>query len=263
MTLAFSTNHLINPYNNLPVRYSFEDERLIDKEGNEVPVIKGIPNFLSLETIEGLTKKYISYYDRLSRVNDASEAFYKLFVDLDKLRGEWLSGIEVKRGYKVLDTSVGSGGNFKVLPQVAEFYGIDSSAGMLKQCQRNSDSWNIPMHLFQGNAEYLPFKNDNFDSVFNVGGINSFNNPQRAINEMVRVARPGAKIVLINEMGKSTKRPFLKIPFIGKFYISRDEDNMSLNSLTEMVPAGMADVEIKMLDKDNLYQLSFRKPQEL
>jgi len=42
--------------------------------------------------------------------------------------------VEVKSGWKVLETSIGTGWNIKVLPLDAEYYGVDISRGMLNQC---------------------------------------------------------------------------------------------------------------------------------
>ena len=43
--------------------------------------------------------------------------------------------------------------------------------------------------LIHGNAQYLPFADDSFDGLFHFGGINLFNDPEKAINEFVRVVK--------------------------------------------------------------------------
>ena len=45
----------------------------------------------------------------------------------------------------------------------------------------------------------LPFKANSFDSVLHVGGINFFSEKKKAIDEMIRVARAGSKIVIADE----------------------------------------------------------------
>jgi hypothetical protein len=44
--------------------------------------------------------------------------------------------VEVKEGWKVLETSIGTGWNIKVLPPGAEYFGLDISGGMLNQCKK-------------------------------------------------------------------------------------------------------------------------------
>ena len=53
--------------------------------------------------------------------------------------------------------------------------------------------------LFLGFAEQLPFEGDTFDVVFHTGSINVFEDRRRAIEEMVRVAKPGTRIVISDE----------------------------------------------------------------
>ncbi|PUA32735.1 MAG: hypothetical protein B7O98_04595 [Zestosphaera tikiterensis] len=42
-------------------------------------------------------------------------------------------------------------------------------------------------------------KDNCFDGVFHVGSINTFEEQELAIREMLRVARPDAKIVIVDE----------------------------------------------------------------
>lgn len=50
-----------------------------------------------------------------------------------------------------------------------------------------------------GNGAYLPYKDEMFDGVLHFGGLNTFGEKERAIAEMVRVAKPGARIVIGDE----------------------------------------------------------------
>ena len=43
-------------------------------------------------------------------------------------------------------------------------------------------------------ARYLPFADASFDAVFHFGGVKLFSEPARALDEFVRVARPGALV---------------------------------------------------------------------
>lgn len=256
------TPMLINPYNHQSLTYETWDgnEFLSDTEGNTIPFKNGIPDFLVLEHVDGLNQKYKQFYDRISLFNDAAEALYKLFIDLDKLRMKWMSELEIRSGYNVLETSVGTGWNVRVLPENAHYFGLDISDGMLRQCAKNIKKWNRPVELFQGNAEYLPFKDNSFDSVFHVGGINFFNNRGQAIREMIRVAKPGTKIVIIDEMEKQVRNKYQRLPFVSHFYRKEDVDTSLLVPPAEFVPKEMENIQVKMFDREKMYQLSFRKP---
>jgi SAM-dependent methyltransferase len=69
----------------------------------------------------------------------------------------------------------------------------------------------------------LPFRDAIFDCVFHVGGINFFSDKARAIAEMVRVARPGTKIVIVDETEKVVSEMYRKIPVTRSYFADRDE----------------------------------------
>ncbi|HVI45710.1 MAG TPA: methyltransferase domain-containing protein [Chitinophaga sp.] len=247
---------LINPYNHQSV-HTTEALNFEDTSGNNIPVFNGIPDFLSLEEVNGLNKKYQHLYDRFSRFSNIAERIMALFIDLNRLRRKWMTDVEVRPGYKVLETSVGTGWNIKVLPDFAEYYGLDISGGMLRQAVRNKLKWNREMQLFKGNAEYLPFKDHTFDSVFHVGGINFFNDRQRAIREMIRVAKPGTRIVIIDETAEHVRKQYRRIPFV-KNYFSSEAEEVRAVAPVDLVPAEMRELEVKLMERGRMYQLSFR-----
>ncbi|NML38838.1 class I SAM-dependent methyltransferase [Chitinophaga sp. G-6-1-13] len=248
---------LINPYNHQSL-HPVGEQHLEDVSGNRIPVVKGIPDFLALEKIGGMNRKYQRLYDSISPFNDIAEKVISFFIDLDKLRSKWMADVEVKPGYKVLETSVGTGWNIRVLPDFAEYYGLDISGGMLQQAVRNMEKWNRSIQLFRGNAEYLPFRDNTFDSVFHVGGINFFDNRVRAIREMIRVAKPGTRIVIIDETAVHIQKRYRKIPFVKGYFNNGTTDEMRALAPVELVPGNMRELEVKLLEHGRMYQLSFR-----
>ena len=53
--------------------------------------------------------------------------------------------------------------------------------------------------LVHGTASDLPFRDEVFDGVFNVGGINLFSDPERAVSEFCRVTKKGGTVVIGDE----------------------------------------------------------------
>ena len=76
--------------------------------------------------------------------------------------------------------------------------GVDISISMLRHARRIAKKYQNVV-LVRANASYLPLKDSYFDGVFHVGGINTFDMQELAIREMFRVARMGAKIVIVDE----------------------------------------------------------------
>ena len=66
------------------------------------------------------------------------------------------------------------------------------------------------LDLVHCNAEDLPFADNMFDVVFHVGGINFFSDQQKAINEMLRVAKPSTKIMIADEITDFIQQQYKK-----------------------------------------------------
>lgn len=265
-----TTNIMINPYNMEHLELLTKNGRdfLKDKSGNEIPVENGIPNFLVLENTDGLNKKYREFYNKIYKYYDIAFFLLNFVLKLSHIINKNIpkdarlfeeEDIEVKEGFKVLETSIGTGRNMKYLPENAIYYGIDISKGMLMKCRKKMSRWDREIELFQGNAEFLPFKDEVFDSVIHVGGINFFNNRKSAIEEMVRVAKPGAKIAISDEMNEIVVKNYEKIPIVKKYYNLSNIDNSRLIAPVDLVPVDMKDIKVKEIQK-RFYILTFRKP---
>ena len=63
---------------------------------------------------------------------------------------------------------------------------------MLRQCQRRNPRLNV--HLVHGNGQFLPFADDSFDALFHFGGVNLFNEPDKAIHEFIRVVKTNGTV---------------------------------------------------------------------
>lgn len=105
---------------------------------------------------------------------------------------------------RLLDVAIGDGAYTSWLPRSWRTVGLDVSTGQLAACQRRNPGRDL--RLILGEAEDLPFPDRQFDAVLSIGGFNHFNDPAAALAEMARVARPGAPIVISDEMPDLTER---------------------------------------------------------
>jgi len=117
--------------------------------------------------------------------------------------------------------------------------------------------WQPKAQLFQGEAERLPFRDAIFDCVFHAGGINFFSDKARAIAKMVRVAKPGTKIVIVDEMEKVVSEMYLKIPVTRSYFADRGE---AVCCPIDLVPAEMGEIQARQIMEGKMYCLTFRKP---
>jgi ubiquinone/menaquinone biosynthesis C-methylase UbiE/uncharacterized protein YbaR (Trm112 family) len=191
----------------------------------EYPIADGIPHFLDPGDLTGSNRRFSRLYDWFSWIYRlfSKVAFAYIGMDEETGRREITDRLE-PRGGRVLEVSVGPGVNLPYLmgrADVGDVFGLDISLGQLQRCRRYVAKQGWSVDLFLGNGEQLPFQDDSFGGVFHVGGINFFNDKKAAIDEMIRVARPGARILIADEtekgaQGYETFIPGFKKSFGGK-----------------------------------------------
>jgi ubiquinone/menaquinone biosynthesis C-methylase UbiE/uncharacterized protein YbaR (Trm112 family) len=223
----------------------------------------GIVHFIDLQELDGLNQRFARFYNRISCFEAIIERLSFLPMGGErKARTEISRRLELNNG-RVLEVSIGSGGNLPYLfesPKVGDIYGLDISAAQLANCRRLVTNRGWPVDLFLGKAEELPFKSDSFDSVFHVGGINFFYEKKRAIDEMIRVARPGSKIVIADESEQvaRTVARFLRLSR------SNQDNKVDTSVPVHLVPETMKEIRVdgiwKMHGRYHGYCLEFRKP---
>jgi ubiquinone/menaquinone biosynthesis C-methylase UbiE len=136
----------------------------------------------------------------------------------------------------LLDVAIGDGVYLDWLPKDWRIAGVDISRSQLDACRRRAEAAGRDVRLAQCEAEALPLADRQFDAVLSIGAFNYFNEPEVALREMARVARPGAPIVVSDEMPNLTDRMLghkLGFPALDRWIVSR---LMHLgDSFTEMV----------------------------
>src|SRR5208337_5479516 len=101
--------------------------------GERFPVGNGIPVFLDPEKLTGSNQKYNRLYETIGGFYDDSQrvACALRGVSPDQYLLSYLRFLEINPGDSVLETSVGTGLNFKYLPRGTRLFGLDLSAEML------------------------------------------------------------------------------------------------------------------------------------
>lgn len=198
---------------------------------------------------EFIRSVYAKFYTPLT------DLLFQLFCGgANNARREVLNELEVKSGDKILETGIGTGDNIRYmngLMNKIDFYGLDNQVRMVKACQSNLKKWGQTAFLCRANAENLPFQNNSLDVVFHLGAINLFEDKKQAIDEMIRVAKPGSKIVIADESEKASR-------LFGIFTGKQDPVVPPVN----LIPAAMQEIVLKDIWKGYGYLITFRKPAE-
>lgn len=107
-------------------------------------------------------------------------------------------------GLKLLDVAVGDGVYLPWLPPSWPVVGVDISRVQLSNCRARAGGRDLRLVL--GEAEDLPVRDGTFDACLSIGAFNYFNDPAKALREMVRAVRPGGTIVISDEIPNLTDR---------------------------------------------------------
>jgi ubiquinone/menaquinone biosynthesis C-methylase UbiE len=76
--------------------------------------------------------------------------------------------------------------------------GLDISKTFVELARRNAKEEGVEVDFREGNASRMPFADESFDFLLCRAAFKNFAEPQRAVDEMRRVLRPGGRMLLID-----------------------------------------------------------------
>ena len=135
------------------------------------------------------------------KIYDIHSLFYDAtFGRLVKRRIERsIHHLNISNSDLVLDLGIGTGTSLSFYPRRGRVIGVDLSAGMLREARKKIRDLGLESAtVFQANALELPFADDTFDHIFISHVISVVSDPAQVVREAQRVAKPGARIVILN-----------------------------------------------------------------
>ena len=135
-------------------------------------------------------------YDRLNHI---------LSLGIDRLwrRRSLRWVVDRTRPQQILDIACGTGDYSIAIARHAHrdtrVLGLDLTEGMLQVMRRKVERRGLSGRIVaeQGNAERLRFAEDSFDRVTIAFGIRNFEHREQALREILRVLRPGGRLVIL------------------------------------------------------------------
>lgn len=117
-----------------------------------------------------------------------------LTLGLDRgWRRRTIDAIAPVRGERVLDLAAGTGTSSAPFADVgAAVFPTDISMGMLRVGKKQQPG----LHFVAGDALKLPYADDSFDAVTISYGLRNVEHTASALEEMLRVTRPGGRVVI-------------------------------------------------------------------
>jgi phosphatidylethanolamine/phosphatidyl-N-methylethanolamine N-methyltransferase len=131
--------------------------------------------------------------------------FGRAFVDHEE---QVIESLNFRPGQQVLEVGVGTGISLGAYPPYVRIIGIDPSDEMRAHAIAKIQSNGVGhIELRKGDAQDLEFPDDSFDWVTSFHVMTVVAQPRRMMDEMVRVCKPGGRIVLVSHF--ASRNPFL------------------------------------------------------
>lgn len=110
-----------------------------------------------------------------------------------------VAALEIDPGAQILEVGVGTGLSVGAYPEHCQVTGIDLAPEMLELAQEKLDRLGADhVRLMQMDALNMKFEASTFDYAMAFHVVSVVPQPEKMMREMLRVTKPGGKIVIIN-----------------------------------------------------------------
>ena len=199
---------------------------------------------------DGLSKKQqvAKMFDSIAFKYDFLNRFLSAGIDV-RWRKKAIAQLKSIEPKMVLDVATGTGDVAimtwqKLKPQ--KIVGIDISNGMLELGRKKIEKLGLSngIELQTGDSEKINFPDNSFDAVTVAFGVRNFENLEKGLSEMLRVLKPGGKLVIL-EFSRPAKVGFKSFynlymnvvaPGLGKLFSKNKEAYQYLNKSVQAFP---------------------------
>jgi len=149
---------------------------------------------MDLEKVERVYSNYAGVYDQI---------FGRIFHES---RESAVRRLDIRHGERILEVGVGTGLALPLYPRYCRVVGIDFSAGMLEKARSRVRTYGLEhVELSRMDAGQMEFSDDSFDTVMAAYVVTAVPDYRKVMTEMIRVCRPGGRIILLNHFSNGNK----------------------------------------------------------
>ncbi|MCP9456292.1 MAG: methyltransferase domain-containing protein [Nitrospira sp.] len=146
--------------------------------------------------------------DKIERVYTTYAGFYDHVFGrvFQEGRESAIRNLNVQPGERVLEVGVGTGLALPMYPHHCRIVGIDLSEGMLAKAKERIKALHLShVELYRMDAGAMEFEDNSFDTVVAAYVVTAVPDYRKVVNEMIRVCRPGGRIVMLNHFSNGNK----------------------------------------------------------
>ena len=112
---------------------------------------------------------------------------------------EFLARLAIPPGTRALDVGCGAGQTALPLARSGAIVtGVDIATNLIEQASARARAEGLDVRFDEGDAEDLPYASASFDVVLSLIGAMFAPRPDRVAAELIRVCRPGGRIIMAN-----------------------------------------------------------------
>lgn len=228
--------------------------------GNSFSIVNGIPDFtwpLILQQADAETRQS---YEDMSQEYDryAALPFVTYRANEHDVREKMVDALELKHDSRVLEIGCGTGrGALHIARRLSDqgkLYLQEISPSLLDIAVSKLKAESVAAEVSIANGSYLPFPDNFFDAAHHFGGINTFAEIERCLSELIRVVKPGGKIVI----GDEGLGPWLRNTEMGRI-MANSNPLLKCGPPMELLPANATEVKLEYIMMGAFYVIEFRK----
>ena len=149
---------------------------------------------MELDKIERVYSAYAGVYDH---------TFGKFF---HQSRESAVRNLQIRKAERILEVGVGTGIALSYYPSHCQVVGIDLSDGMLEKARERKEAFELDhVTLMRMDAGAMEFPDDTFDTVMAAYVVTAVPDYRKVVTEMIRVCRPGGRILMLNHFSNGNK----------------------------------------------------------
>ena len=140
-------------------------------------------------------------FNRIAPQYDFLNRFLSAGIDIS-WRKKALSYLKKDNPQAILDVATGTADVAMLAAKILQpknIIGIDISEGMLAEGRKKIAALGLQnsIDLISGDSEQIKFNDNHFDGVTVAFGVRNFENLEKGLAEMLRVLRPGGRVVIL------------------------------------------------------------------